>query len=88
MSKIKDKMIADLRATIGTSTDPAVVVECLYQHGVIDDVLCRRYVVRQEFTRIYGTTSHSARRICEDIGEEHGLTHQGVHKILRSGPVK
>ena len=85
MTTVQRKMIEDLRATLGEQADPAAVVERLYESGVMDDIMARRYVVKLEFVLRYGTNEKSARRTHEDIANDYGLTRTGVRLILSDG---
>jgi len=85
MTTVQRKMIEDLRATLGEQADPAAVVERLYQSGVMDDIMARRYVVRREFVLRYSGTEKSARCIHEDLAGEYGLTRRGVTFIVSDG---
>ena len=61
MTTVQRKMIEDLRATLGEQADPAAVVERLYESGVMDDIMARRYVVKLEFVLRYGTNETGVR---------------------------
>lgn len=82
MTTVQRKMIDDLRTALGQQADPEAIIQRLYDYGVLDDVLSRRYVVRREFMLRYSTTCETARSIHFELADEYGLSRQGVSLIV------
>ena len=82
MTRARAELIEHLRTKFGENADPAIVIDALFEEGVLDDVLARRYNIRMEFVRRYSTTDKSARTIHEDLAFEYSLTREGVGKII------
>ena len=82
MTRARAELIEHLRAKFGENADPAIVIDALFEEGVLDDVLACRYNIRMEFVKRYSTTDKSARAIHEDLAFEYGLSRTGVAFII------
>ena len=79
MSKMKDRLIADVRSKFGD--DGARAVDYLFSNGTLDDTLARNHLVKVEmFTRLL-TTKRSKRQLEEDIAEDFCISRERVFQI-------
>ena len=83
MSKAKEELISLLRERLGTCADPTDVVDQLFNTGAMDDSLARRSVMFMQFVRAYANSDKSAYMVKREIGEEYGISWQGLNHHLR-----
>ena len=87
MSRIKDQLVARLRATLGDTPDVAAVVDELYRKAVIDDALAKRGVVVHEFYERCAKSTQSTQSIMLDLCYEYDVaSRSNINYMVAKAP--
>lgn len=62
--------------------DAARALDHLFAIGTMDDCLARQYVVKTTFTQRLTDTERDVKQVCNDMGEDYGMTPQRVWQIV------
>lgn len=84
MSKSREILIADICKTTGVDRASVIaVVDRLYQMRTLDDLRARQYAAVAKVMDLFVSTDLNERAIHGIVGDELGLTPQGVGYLQR-----
>lgn len=83
MSKVRDELIAILKAKHGDSPIVEQVIDSLYKCGAINDGLMRNAVVYEMFYDRVANSLTSTRQVEFDIAHRYDMTRSTVQYIVR-----
>jgi hypothetical protein len=83
MSKVREELIAILKAKHGDSPVVEQVIDSLYKCGALNDGLMRNAVVYETFYDRVGNSLTSTRQVEFDIAHQYDMARSTVQYIVR-----
>lgn len=80
--RFRDEIINHLRGRLGTSADPADIIDELYGCGAIDERSARTFVAYNEFVKRYQQHARSPRSIMHEVADEIDVDFVTVFRIV------
>ena len=81
--RFRDEIIDHLRGRLGTSADPADIIDELYGCGAIDERSARTFVAYNEFVRRFQNDTRSPSAVMTEVAQDLDVDRVTVLRIVQ-----
>jgi hypothetical protein len=81
--RFRDEIINHLRGRLGTSADPADIIDELYGCGAIDERSARTFVAYNEFVKRYQSDTRSPSAVMTEVAQDLDVDRVTVLRIVQ-----
>jgi hypothetical protein len=81
--RFRDEIIDHLRGRLGTSADPADIIDELYGCGAIDERSARTFVAYNEFVKRYQSDTRSPSAVMTEVAQDLDVDRVTVLRIVQ-----
>lgn len=81
--RFRDEIINHLRGRLGTSADPADIIDELYGCGAIDERSARTFVAYNEFVRRFQNDTRSPSAVMTEVAQDLDVDRVTVLRIVQ-----